>query len=218
MEPIPELGPIEVERRGGDERFRDGVRDLGFDLTGFWQWSCSDLVSNATRGVLAEYLVAKALGVADGVREEWAAYDLTAADGTRIEVKSAAYIQSWHQERPSPINFRVPKTRAWDRESNRQSEEVRRQADVYVFAVLANQQQSTLDPLDVSQWEFFVVPTSHLDNRTRSQHSITLPSLRTLAGGPVMYSDLRNAVQDAGALQRKLANKAMQSDRPPAGR
>lgn len=218
MEPIPELGPIEVKRRGGDEAFRDGARDLGFDLTEFWQWSCSDLVSNTTRGILAEYLVAKALGVAAGVREEWAAYDLTAADGTRIEVKSAAYIQSWHQERPSPITFQVRKTRAWDRESNRQSEEVRRQADVYVFAVLAHQNQSTLDPLDVSQWDFFVVPTAQLDSRARSQHSITLNSLRALAGEPVTYSGLRHAVQEAARLQAKLANKAMQADRPSAGR
>jgi hypothetical protein len=218
MEPTPQLGPIEVTRQRGDETFRDGARDLGFSLAAFWQWSCSDLVSNATRGILAEYLVAKALGVADGVREEWAAFDITAPDGTRIEVKSAAFIQSWHQERLSPITFRVPKTRAWDRESNRQSEEVRRQADVYVFAVLAHQNQSTLDPLDVSQWEFFVVPTAELDNRTRSQHSITPNSLRALSGKPVMYSDLPCAVRGAADTQKELANKAMQTDRPSAGR
>lgn len=73
VKPIPELGSIELKRREGDETFRDGHRNLGSDLTGFWQWSCSDLISNATRGILAEYLVAQALDVADGVREEWAA-------------------------------------------------------------------------------------------------------------------------------------------------
>lgn len=213
----PELGPIEVKRRAGDETFRDAGRDLGFDLTGFWQWSCSDLVSNATRGILAEYLVAQALGAAAGVREEWAAYDLTTADGTRIEVKSAAYIQSWHQEKPSPITFRVPKTRAWDRESNRQSEDVRRQADVYVFAVLAHDDQISIDPLDVSQWEFFVLPTVQLDNRTRSQHSITLRSLQALAGESVRYSDLRRSVQEAAETQGRLANTALQPTRKARG-
>lgn len=217
MESNPEFGPIEVRRRLGDESFRDGARDLGFDLIGFWQWSCSDLVSNATRGILAEYLVAQALGVADGVREEWAAFDLTAADGTRIEVKSAAYIQSWHQERPSSITFRVPKTRAWDRESNRQGVDARRQADVYVFALLAHQDQASIDPLDLSQWAFFVVPTAQLDNRTRSQHSITLNSLRALAGEPVTFSELRHAVQQAAKIQGKLADKALKTDRSSAG-
>ena len=200
-----------MKRRGGDETFRDGDRDLPFDLASFWQWSCSDLVSNATRGVLAEYLVAQALGVADGVREEWAAWDLTAGE-TRVEVKSAAYIQSWHQEELSAISFRVPKTRAWDRESNRQSDEARRHADVYVFAVLVHQDQSTLNPLDVSQWRFFVLPTARLDSRTRSQHSITLKSLRALAGEPVTFSDLEDALFAAAALQRELAGSATQAN------
>ena len=127
MTPASHYGPIDTSPRHGNETFHDGARALPFDLLAFWRWSCSDLVSNATRGVLAEYLVAQALGVSGGVRQEWAAYDITVADGTRVEVKSAAYIQSWHQDRLSRISFRVPKTRAWDRQSNRQSEDVRRQ-------------------------------------------------------------------------------------------
>lgn len=211
---MDDLGPIEVKRRKGGESFHDHGRDLGFDLMGFWQWSASDLVSNATRGILAEYLVAQALGVADGVREEWAAYDLTTIDGTHVEVKSAAYIQSWHQDHLSPIVFHVPKTRAWNSESNRQSEDIRRQADVYVFAVLANKIQSTLDPLDVSQWEFYVVPTAYLDNRTRSQHSITLPSLRALAGDPIRLAQLNEAVEAAAVVQRKPVDKVTPPDQP----
>jgi len=208
-----ELGPIELKRREGDEPFHIDGRALGFELLSFWQWSSSDIVSNATRGALAEYLVAQALGVAGGsVREEWAPYDLKTLDGTRVEVKSAAYIQSWHQGQLSRITFRVPKTRAWEKDTNRQSEETRRQADVYVFALLAHTDQRTLDPLNVSQWEFFVVATMLLDNRKRSQHSITLPSLRTLSGESVSFSKLKQAVEDAGKVQRGLANKAMQPD------
>ena len=93
MNPDQALGVIPTRRRSSNESFRDGGRRLQFDLLGFWQWSCSDLVSNATRGVLAEYLVAQALGVTHGVREEWVACDITMPDGTLIEVKSAAYLQ-----------------------------------------------------------------------------------------------------------------------------
>jgi len=201
-----DLGPIDCERRHGDEPFHDGGRALGLDLLSFWQWSTSDVVSNATRGVLAEYLVAGALGVADGcIREEWAAYDLEARDGTRVEVKSAAYIQSWHQERLSQISFPVPKTRGWDRETNRQDDDPRRKADVYVFALLAHTDQATLDPLDVSQWEFYVLPTRVLDERRRSQHSITLPSLRTLAGKAVDFAGLADAVAQAVSAQRRAS-------------
>ena len=176
--------------------------DLGFDLLGFWKWSVSDLVSNATRGRLAEYIIATAIGAADGVRDEWAAYDLLDPRGISIEVKSAAYIQSWHQDQPSTICFTCAPSFAWDPETNRQSDVKRRQAEVYVFALLAHQHQARLDPLDVAQWEFFVVPTVTLDRRERSQHSITLKSLRELHGPPVDYAGLKDAIADAAAVHR----------------
>ncbi len=193
-----ELAKLRVLRKQGTERFRNKEVDLGFNLLSFWQWSASDLVSNATRGILAEYIVAQALDIAGNrVRDEWAAFDLVTEDGIKIEVKSAAYVQIWHQERLSTISFRTPQTLAWDADTNIQSKEPRRQADVYVFALLAHKDKSTINPMDVSQWEFFTVRTGVLDSRKRSQHSITLPGLRKICGKSVTYSDLRNAVYNA---------------------
>jgi hypothetical protein len=57
------LGPLQAPRRGGQEPFHDGRTSLGFELGDFWAWSVSDLVSNATRGRLAEYIIARALGI-----------------------------------------------------------------------------------------------------------------------------------------------------------
>ena len=197
-----ELPPIDTEPLAGDEPFHAEGNRLGFDLRDFWQWSASDVVSNATRGVVAEYLVAQALGVAVGnVREEWAAFDLELPNGTRIEVKSAAYIQSWYQKELSIISFGVRKTRAWDKKTNTQSEEKRRQADVYVFALLAHTDQNTLDPLDVCQWQFFVLPTVTLDRRERSQESITLPSLHKLTRA-ITFSEIGSAVEEASRIQK----------------
>ena len=140
-------------RKSGSERFRDGLKELDFDLLSFWQWSASDLVSNATRGIVAEYLVARAISAnAEGVRDEWAAYDLETEDGVKVEVKSAAFLQSWYQVRPSRVSFIVPKARAWDPSTNFLSEKPVRQADVYVFALLAHQDKLTIDPMDVGQW------------------------------------------------------------------
>ncbi len=75
--------------------------------------------------------------------------------------------------------------------------EPRRHADVYVFALLAHREQATLNPLDLSQWEFWAVPTKALDDRKRSQHSITLNSLRELAGNPEGFDGLHDAVYRA---------------------
>lgn len=183
------------KRKSGSEPFHDGGHPVGGTLLEFWQWSASDLVSNATRGVLAEYIVALALGGAwEPVRREWDAYDLKLANGTKIEVKSAAYVQAWKQARPSTIIFQVGKRRWWDAETGMSSDEAARHADIYVFALLRHEDRDTLDPLNVAQWEFYVLPTRVLNERTRSQHSITLPSLRELSGGPRTFEQLRNAV------------------------
>jgi hypothetical protein len=175
----------------------------GFTLLDFWRWSTSDLVSNVTRGRLAEFIVATALGIdVSGVRNEWDPFDLVTTSGLKIEVKSAAHVQSWYQARLSQIAWRTPRTRAWNPATNRQDGEPRRQADVYVFALLDHQEKNTIDPLDTDQWRFFAVPTKSLDARTRSQHSITLPSLKALAGPPVSYAEVAAAVERAGQVQR----------------
>jgi hypothetical protein len=195
-----DLRRLMVMRKTGHEPFHAHGQALGFNLMSFWQWAVSDLVSNATRGRLAEYIVAQALGLAMAdAREEWAAFDLQTPSGITIEVKSAAYVQSWHQVKLSSIMFVVPKTRAWDATTNLQSREARRQADVYVFALLAHTDKITIDPLDVNQWHFYVLPTTTLNTRTRSQHSISLKSLEQLCGGTVHYAELRKAIENAAS-------------------
>ena len=192
------LARIHPTRRSGAERLHSNGCPLDLSLLDYWSWSASDIVSNARRGVLAEFIVASAIGVdLNGVRDEWGAYDLTTPDGIRVEVKSAAFIQSWEQRDYSIISFNVPKTRAWNSDTNIQEAESRRQAQVYVFALLAHKDKLTIDPLNVNQWIFFVLPTAVLDVRKRSQTSITLRSLQTLAGPGVPYDYLRLAVAQA---------------------
>jgi hypothetical protein len=185
----------------GSETFHNGGRPIGRTLLEFWQWSTSDLISNATRGVVAEYIVALALGgPLEPIRREWNAYDLKLADGTKVEVKSAAYVQSWKQVQPSKIVFQIGKRRGWDAETGSSSEEPARSADVYVFAVLTHRDRETLDPLDLAQWEFYVLPTQALNEQLPGQKSITLPSLQKLCGNPVTFERLGRAVALAATL------------------
>ena len=196
-----------MTRKTGIEPLHTNGQALRFNLADFWAWSTSDIVSNATRGILTEFIVATALDAdVTGVRNEWDAFDLTTPSGVKVEVKSAAYVQSWHQARLSTISWLTPRTRAWDATTNIQSSESRRQADVYVFALLHHQDKATIDPLDTTQWSFFVLPTRVLNERTRSQHSITLNSLQKLAGPAVTYSGLAIAVECAGQAQRQRSD------------
>ena len=98
---------IKAERKLGSEKLHEDSSETGIALLEFWQWSASDLSSNATRGLLAEFIVAKALGSRQEVRAEWDSYDVLSQDGIKVEVKSAAYIQSWHQRALSRISFGI---------------------------------------------------------------------------------------------------------------
>jgi hypothetical protein len=213
--PAENLDQLLATRKTGAEAFCIQGQDYsGMALLQFWQWSVSDLVSNATRGRLAEFIIASALGIASDVRDEWDAFDLLTARRLRIEVKSCAYLQCWKQTRPSIITFSIRKTRAWDAATGIMQEQSSRQSDLYIFALLAHQEsKKTLNPLDLDQWQFFPVPTPVLDGRTRSQHSITLKSLLTLCPIPLRFGDLAVAVEKYEAeLLPDRANPAYQSE------
>ena len=79
----------------------ESIGEIG-TLGDFWRWAMSDLLSNGTRGVFAEYIVGKLLGADfSSPRLEWDAYDLL-YEGHRIEVKSSSYIQTWHTTNNHP--------------------------------------------------------------------------------------------------------------------
>ncbi len=135
------LGRLPLERKTGEEPFRDGEREFDLRLVDYWRWSASDLVSNAQRGTLAEFLVAHALGVDGGVRTEW------------------------------------------DAEANTSSGTPVRSADAYVFAVHAHREQESINPLDLSQWEFHVLSTARIQQECGDQKTLSLGALERLSSG-----------------------------------
>lgn len=86
-----------IKKLSGTEKI-GGFENL--TVNDFWSWAYSDILSNRNRSILAEFVVATALGEFNNPRVEWDAVDLRYRD-KKIEVKSAAYIQSWHQTKLS---------------------------------------------------------------------------------------------------------------------
>lgn len=186
-------------RLSGDEPLPGGQR-----LVDFWRWMGSDLVSNSYRGILAEYLVGLAVGAKsiksqDGIREEWDTFDLESDSGIKIEVKSSAYDQTWHQKKPSSISFSIAPTKGWDYENEVRLSERGRWADVYVFCVLEKSVSGRPDPLDIRQWTFYVLPTSKLNESLGSQQTIALNSLKQLDPVMVTFDGIADAVERAAA-------------------
>ena len=184
-------------RKTGTEPFHTSGAPLAIDVLGYWRWAYSDLLSNAARGKLAEYLVGCALDACDGVRTDWDAYDLRTPEGWKVEVKSAAYWQSWPQKEPSKIVFRIPRALGWNAEDNSFFDQPTRAADVYVFAVLSHLDKATIDPLDVSQWDFYVLATAVLEQNCAEQKTIALGALLWHEPIKAKYAGLREAVAKA---------------------
>lgn len=184
-----------LDIKNGSEKFTSQDQDLNFSLLDFWQWSVSDILSNATRGMLAEFIIAKALNADIAkVRNEWDAFDLITPQGIKIEVKSSAYLQSWEQSNYSKINFSIKTANPWNWAIDKRSEQAIRSADFYIFCLLNHKDKSTVNPLNLNQWEFYILATEKLNNYTRSQHSITLNSLRKLTS-PLKFEELNSATQ-----------------------
>lgn len=194
--PVAPLDALTVVRRSGTEPFTSSGQPFGPCLTDFWSWAYSDLVSNATRGALAEYLVASALGVTSTPRTEWDACDLRTPSGRRIEVKSAAYLQSWKQNALSAIQFSIRPARGWDAATNTVVPELCRSADLYVFCLLAHTCKATIDPLNVDQWKFYILPTAVLNTRRPTQKMISLSALLGEGAREVPYIGLGRALEE----------------------
>ena len=164
----------------------------GVTILEYWQWAYSGIVGNTERGNLAEFLVAQALDIATDVRNDWEDFDLTTKDGTKIEVKSSAIVQSWRQTRIYPPRFSIRKTLpTWDYSSTTKQ----RYADIYVFCLLAHLDKETINPMDVSQWEFYALRTDVIDRDLGDAQSISLRDLRSRSK-QYGYSALRQGVQD----------------------
>lgn len=163
-------------------------------LLDFWQWAYSNILDNAERGVFAEWLVAKALDCVNDVRVEWDKFDIITDDGIKVEVKSSGYLQSWGQKTLSKIVFGIQQTKAWDYETNQYEFEKKRQADIYVFCVHKHTHQESVNPIDVSQWDFYVISTNTLNTKIGSQKSISLNCLLKIGAEKVEYKLLKKAV------------------------
>ncbi|MBK7492794.1 MAG: hypothetical protein KBF68_01740 [Nitrosomonas sp.] len=167
----------------------------------FWQWAYSDFMSNALRGVLAEYIVAHAANCTHCPRTEWDAYDLQTQSGLKIEVKSAAYLQSWEQKRHSPIRFDVAPKKGWDAKTNQSAKEASRSADLYVFCVFSAKEKESANPLNPSQWFFLMCPTSLLNERLETQKSVSLSSLEAIGLKRLSFEALSAAIAYIEAAQ-----------------
>ena len=181
------------------------ISQTGQKVEDFWAWAFSDVLSNINRAVFAEWLIGSSLGCVNGTRPIWAPWDLEYR-GAKIEVKSTSYHQSWKRSSNSRGSFDIKATSAdfptdpavpFGPEAEYYTDpEIKRRAEVYVFAYYAEQNAARVDPLDVRGWRFYVLPTPELERHFGTQATVSLKRVQEVAD-EVRYENLKIAVDAA---------------------
>lgn len=183
-----------------DEHFFANGHKLPITMTDFWTWAYSDLSNNIGRSVLAEYIVATALGItsmeSERSRVMWRPFDLLSKEGFKVEVKSAAYVQSWDAKHPDHISFRIAPARVPDETGDyKMDAPLQRNSDLYVFCIYKAMSKEE-SPLNLDLWEFYIIPTQILNEKKPTQKTITIPVLKQLEPVWCDYYGIADAVNE----------------------
>lgn len=190
------LRKIVPTKKTGAEPFHLSGKPLPFTVSNFWATAFSDMLTNMTRGTVAEYLVCKALGLDDQVMNDYDSYDAVTRDGRKIEVKCSAYLQRWPQKSLSKIIFDIRPRRAYDYDLFEFVGEPRRHSDIYVFSCHHHKDKGTVDPLDLTQWSFYVAPTSRINEVFPTAKTASLSEIiRKLSPVQTDFAGLKDAVE-----------------------
>lgn len=183
------------ELLSGKEAFKYNRVELGFNVMDFWRFQFSNLIDNL--GFVAEFLIAQALRKDEPDNcNGWTVYDL-GYRGKRIEVKATSYWQSWKKSHIiSEIrNFSIRKTYV-DYQNNKS--EKARQNDIYIFCLDKGKTEETANPLNLENWDFYVVPTKYINDTFGEQKVISLKRLKELPSHnkELTWNDIKKAVDD----------------------
>lgn len=178
----------------GKEKFSLSGKKLGFNLTDFWRFQYSNIYS--LHGEIAEFIIARALGIEEAQNSEyWTLWDITYRD-VRIEVKATAYFHLWNTDGKisKQRTFSIAEANgAYDSEKSGNSE-LCRQNDIYVFCLINGETMETSNPLDLDNWEFYVVPTAFLNENCGRNKTISLGRIRSFGFEKIPYNQLKEKV------------------------
>lgn len=195
----------------GNERFEFNGSILAATVKDFWAWSMSRLIADGPRGDLAEFIVNTALGMDLSIPKcGWGEYDIAyqyKSSLIRIEIKCSTFLQAWERDTPSQPTFSIAKTLSCDiadtpdgyRFVGRDGSSPRRRSDIYVFCLFAEKDREKAHPLNLDQWQFYVVPTSRIDDVLGDQRRISLQGLRKIGAIKCEYGNLKHSVDEIAA-------------------
>ena len=181
------------KKLSGKEEFTYHNQKTELSIFEYWQWLYSDIYD--LQDTIAEYIVAKALGCKEPYNTgSWTLYDI-AYRNMRIEVKETSFFHSWQtDEEPKSKQRTFGITKAYSVYQDNSSELVR-QNDLYIFCLNTGETRNDSNPLELEHWEFYIIPTSTINDLCGDQKTISLSRIRTMTE-KVDYIHLKDKVDE----------------------
>ncbi len=181
----------------GEEKLTFKGMDLPFTVRHFWQNYLSNFKYPMTRGSFAEYIVKCALNhggveVPTEVDVGFEAFDIigpiikSTNEHARIEVKSSSFYNPENKKYSERKKFSIAPKKVLEYDVYPEGDYKvgsprQRNNDIYVFALFKSKSEED-DILDMSLWEFYVLPTYRIecDSYLSERFSITLTKVKEL--------------------------------------
>ena len=179
----------------GNEPLTLDGKPVGSTLLDFWRFQYSNIWD--MQDSISEYIVAKALGQdVPNNKNGWTLWDTTYR-GKRIEIKETGYFYSWQKDgKISPVRvFGIRK--AYSKYKDNTSS-FKRQNDLYIFCLNTGKTKEESNPLELTHWRFWVIPTSTINELCGDNKTISLGRVKKLAKNEngVGFSDLKASIDE----------------------
>ena len=178
----------------GNEKFLFKNENLNFDFSDFWRFQYSNVYS--LHGEIAEFIVARAVGVTEAQNSAyWTLWDITYRD-IKIEVKATAYYHLWNDEAKisKQRTFGITKANGAYDSSVCGNNEFCRQNDIYVFCLNTGDTRDTSYPLNLNNWEFYIIPTAVINEKCGNNKTISLGKIKKLGFTAKRYDEIKTEI------------------------
>lgn len=162
----------------GEEKFYLDDKETKLSLKDFWQYQYHNIYN--LQQYIAEYIVGKALGLERAQNTEyWTLYDILYRN-TRIEIKETSYYHPWNEGKKVSHQrmFSIAKANSSYEDEDVAHNRFERQNDIYVFCVLNGETREESYPLELNNWEFYIVPTTFINENCGDNKKISLGRIR----------------------------------------
>ena len=176
----------------GNEKFIYNEQELDFGILDFWKYKYSNIWN--IQEYVAEFLIEKALGLEESQNtESWTLYDINYRN-KRIEIKETSYYHPWNENgkisNQRVFGITMANSNYEDQENENKFE---RQNDIYVFCLNTGKTKEEANPMDINNWEFYIVPTSTINELCGKNKTISLNKVKNIAE-QVNYFEIKNYI------------------------